>query len=187
MFVDDEMGLGPLPRTAEDPRAWALSRLNRYTSLMTKGNDHTLYAQKYPGQWKAELVLLVHSEERASSLTHVIADWQKVSRSVPLVVRALTMRQVAALLRSRVPDIADSDPEIPIKRSELRLTHSFVGEVLATFKAMRHFLRANPAIREQGCPYPEYTPALERMVVFVNRMHRELAPDNRLDSVPRDR
>ena len=77
MFVDDEMGLGPLPRSAENARAWAFSRLTRYASFMMRGGNRTLYAQKYPDRWKAELVLLAHSEERASTLTEVITEWQR--------------------------------------------------------------------------------------------------------------
>ena len=63
----------------------------------------------------------------------------------------------------------ESDLEIMIRRSELKLTCSFVAEVTATFKAVRHFLRANPAVRAQGCPYPEYSPQFERMIAFVQR------------------
>ena len=63
--------------------------------------------------------------------------------------------------------------EIPIKRRNLRLTCSFVYEVLATFKAVRHFLRANPELRAQGCPYPEYSPQFERMIAFVQDMRSE--------------
>jgi hypothetical protein len=174
VFVEDEVGLGPLPRSAENARAWALSKLNRYASLMTQGGDSTLYAQKYPDHWKAELVLLTHSEDRASCLAQVIAEWQKVNRAVPLVARAVTMRQAAGLLRGRLVDLAESDPEIPIKRREARLTCSFVGEVVATFKAVRHFLRANPAVRGLGCPYPEYSPQFERMIAFVDRMRGQL-------------
>jgi len=43
------------------------------------------------------------------------------------------MPHAAGLLRGRLPDSAESEPEIPIKRSDLRLTCSFVAEVLATF------------------------------------------------------
>src|SRR5207245_11135645 len=120
--------------------------------------------QKYPDHWNAELVLLVHSDERASDLAEVVAGWRTVTRAVPLPVRALTFRQAAAQFRARLPEVADADREIPIKRSELRLTCSFLGEVVATFKAVRHSLRANPLVRSQGCPYPEYTPQLERMM-----------------------
>ena len=81
MFVDDEMGLGPLPRSAENARAWAFSRLTRYASFMMRGGNRTLYAQKYPDRWKAELVLLAHSEERASTLTEVI---NRVAKGQPL-------------------------------------------------------------------------------------------------------
>src|SRR2546429_9890946 len=77
VFVEDEMGLGPLPRSAENARAWALSKLNRYASFMMEGGDRTLYAQKYPDHWKAELVLLADSEERSSRLTQVITEWPK--------------------------------------------------------------------------------------------------------------
>lgn len=40
----------------------------------------------------------------------------------------------------------------------------------ATFKAVRQFLRANPTVRAQGCPYPEYTPDFERMVALAQRL-----------------
>jgi hypothetical protein len=175
VFVEDEMGLGPMPKSADDARAWALSKLNRYASFMMQGRDRPYYAQKYPGHWKAELVFLVHSEERASSLTQVIAEWHKVNRSVPLVARALTMRQAVGLLRGRLPDHAEPEPEIRIKRSDLRLTCSFVYEVIATFKAVRHFLRANPAVRALGCPYPEYSPQFERMIAFVEGSRDQLS------------
>ena len=95
VFVDDEMGFGPLPRSAENARAWAFARLTRYASFMVRGGNRTLYAQKYPDRWKARLVLLTPSEERASTLTEVITEWQEVNRSVPLVARALTMRHAA--------------------------------------------------------------------------------------------
>jgi hypothetical protein len=64
------------------------------------------------------------------------------------------MRQAATLLRGRLQPLAKSDLEISIKRSELQLTCHFVAEVIATFKAVRHFLRANPAVRAQGCRTP---------------------------------
>jgi len=51
-----------------------------------------------------------------------------------------------SLLRARLPDHAEPEPDIRIKRGDLRLTCSFVYEVLPTFKAVRHFLRANPAL-----------------------------------------
>jgi len=46
--------------------------------------------------------------------------------------------------------------------------------VIATFKAVRHFLRANPALRAQGCPYPEYSAGFERMVAFVEGIRPRL-------------
>ena len=55
------------------------------------------------------------------------------------------------------------------------LTCSFVAEVTATFKAVRLFLRANPAVQQQGCPYPQYSPDFERMIAFVQRLRGRLA------------
>ena len=90
------------------------------------------------------------------------------------MIRALSFRQAAALFRSRLQPLAESDPEIPINLSEVKLTCSFVAEVTATFKAVRHFLRANPAV-QQGCPYPQYSPDFERMIAFVQRLRGRLA------------
>ena len=81
----------------------------------------------------------------------------------------------SALFRSRLQPLAESDPEIPINLSEVKLTCSFVAEVTATFKAVRHFLRANPAVQQQGCPYPQYSPDFERMIAFVQRLRGRLA------------
>ncbi|HEY4885767.1 MAG TPA: hypothetical protein VII08_19240 [Myxococcales bacterium] len=174
VFVEDEMGLGPLPRTDEGARGWALSKLHRYASFMVGGAHRTFYAQRYADEWKAELVLLVHSEERASHLANVIAEWRTLNRAVPLIVTALTMQQAVALLRGRLQILAESDLEILIRRSELKLICCFVAEVTATFKAVRHFLRANPTVRAQGCPYPEYSAEFERMIAFVQSMRRRV-------------
>jgi len=174
VFLEDEMGFGPLPRRDDGARAWALSKLSRYASFIVEGSHRTFYVQKYPDGWKAELVLLVHSDERAAAFAEVVAEWRTLNHAVPLVVRALTFWQAAALFYGRLPPLAGSDTEIPIKRSELELTCSFVAEVTATFKAVRHFLRANPAVRGQGCPYPEYSPEFERMITFVQRMRGRL-------------
>jgi hypothetical protein len=171
VFLEDEMGAGPVPRSDESAPAWALSKLRRYASFMMQGSHGTFYAQKYPDRWTAEVVLLVDSEERASNLAKTIGEWRAHNRAVPLIVRVLSFPQAATLLRGRLQRLAESDPEIPIKRSELKLTCSFVAEVTATFKAVRHFLRDNPAVRGQGCPYPEYSPEFERMITFVRRMH----------------
>src|SRR5712664_738961 len=170
VFLEDEMGGHPFPRHDESAKAWALSKLSRYASFMLLGSHRTFYAQKYPDEWKAELVLLVHSEERASHLAEVIREWRTLNRAAPLLVRALSFQQATAHLRGCLQPQGESDPEIPIKRSELKLTCSFVAEVTATFKAVRHFLRANPVVRGQGCPYPEYSSEFERMITFVERM-----------------
>jgi hypothetical protein len=100
-----------------------------------------------------------------------------------MVIHVLSFRQAAALLRGRLHPLAESDPEIQFKRSELKLTCSFVAEVTATFKAVRHFLRANPAVRAQGCPYPEYTPQFEDMITLVQRMRDQFTktPTRNLD------
>jgi hypothetical protein len=174
VFLEDEMGIHPLPRPDESAKAWALSKLNRYASFMVLGSPRTFYAQKFPDGWKAELVLLVHSDERASRLAEVIADWRTLNRAAPLVARALIFQQATTYLRGCLQPPGESDPEISIKRSELKLTCSFVAEVTATFKAVRHFLRENPAVRGQGCPYPAYSHEFERMVTFVERMRGRL-------------
>ncbi len=88
VFLEDELDVGPLPRRDESAQAWALSKPNRYASFMVQGSHRTFYAQKYPDGWKAELVLLVHFDERASNLDEVIREWRTLNRAVPLVVRA---------------------------------------------------------------------------------------------------
>src|SRR2546430_12476192 len=52
---------------------------------------------------------LVHSDERASNLGEVIREWRTLNRAAPLVVRALSFWQTAALLRGRLQPLAESD------------------------------------------------------------------------------
>lgn len=97
------------------------------------------------------------------------------NRAVPLVIRALSFPQAAALFRSRLQPWPSLIPRFRSTLSEVKLTCSFVAEVTATFKAVRHFLRANPAVQQQGCPYPQYSPDFERMIAFVQRLRGRLA------------
>jgi hypothetical protein len=173
IFLECEMGGHPLVRRDENALGSALSKLNRYAAFVVEGGPQTFYAQKYPDGWRAELVFLVHSEERAANLSGVIAGWREQNKAVPLVATALSFAQAAAHLcaRFRLP----APPEDPAlaARAELRLTCSFVSQVAATYKAVRQYLRANPAVQTQGCPYPEYTPEFERMVALVERYRKQ--------------
>ena len=63
------------------------------------------------------------------------------NRAVPLVIRALSFPQAAALFRSRLQPLAESDPEIPINLSEVKLTCSFVAEVTRSKRCGTSFAR----------------------------------------------
>lgn len=174
VFLECEMGGHPLVRRDVTSLGSALSKLQRYGAFMLEGGERTFYARKYPDGWKAELVFLVHSAERAANLTRVIQEWQEHNHAVPLVARALSFSQAAAYLCGRLQLPAQPEPAIPIPRADVKLTCAFVAEVTATFKAVRRFLRANPAVREQGCPYPEYSAEFERMVALAERLRSQV-------------
>src|SRR4051812_1468137 len=174
IFLECEMGGHPLIRRDENALGSALSKLNRYAAFVVEGGPQTFYAQKYPDGWRAELVFLVHSEERAANLTGVIAGWREQNKAVPLVATALSFAQAAGHLCARFRLPAPQEDPASAARAELRLTCSFVSQVAATYKAVRQYLRANPAVRTQGCPYPEYTPEFERMVALVERYRTQL-------------
>jgi hypothetical protein len=38
---------------------------------------------------------------------------------------------------------------------------------------VRHYLRANPQVREQGCPYPEYPAQLERALRLADSLRTQ--------------
>ena len=179
VFLEDEMGAGPLPRRDQHAANWALCTLRQYGSFMAEGAQRTFYEQEYPDRWKAELVLLVHSDERAVKSGGVIEEWRKWNRAVPLQVRALTLSQAANHFRDRLGASPPSSDVMRIDRADLKLTFSFVAEVMATYKAVRHFLRANPNVHAQGCPYPQYTPEFERMVALVHRVRTQLGGSQR--------
>jgi len=174
VFLECEMGGNPLVRKDENALGAALSKLNRYAAFVLEGTQQTYYAQKYPDGWRAELAFLVHSEKRAANLSALIARWREQNRAVPMGVFAFSFTQAAAYFsgRLRVPTPAENSasPEQP----DLHLTCLFVSQVAATYKAVRQYLRVNPAIRTQGCPYPEYTPEFERMVALVERYRTQL-------------
>ena len=174
IFLECEMGGHPLVRKDENALGSALSKLNRYAAFVLEGAQQTFYAQKYPDGWRAELAFLVHSDQRAANLGAIIASWREQNRAVPLAMSALSFAQAAAHFsgRLRLPAVAETPASV--ERFELRLTCSFVSQVAATYKAVRQYLRANPAIRAQGCPYPEYTPEFERMVALVERYRTQL-------------
>jgi hypothetical protein len=174
VFLECEMGGHPLVRRDEDALGSALSKLNRYASFMVEGGHQTFYAQKYPDAWRAELVFLVHSDERAANLSAIIARWREQNRAVPLAASAFSFAQARAQFCARFRLPGPPEPVASVQFADLRLTCSFVSEVAATYKAVRHFLRANPAVRTQGCPYPEYTPDFERMVALVERFREQL-------------
>jgi len=174
VFLECEMGGHPLVRRDEHALGSALSKLQRYGAFMVEGGQRSFYSQKYGDGWKAELAFLVHSAERASNLAKVIDEWRMQNRAVPLAVRALSFEQAAAHFCGRLRLSGPPEPELPINVQALQLTCSFVSEVLSTYKAVRHYLRANPAVRAAGCPYPEYTPAVERMAAFATDLHQRL-------------
>jgi len=157
----------------------AMSKLNRYGDFMLLECGHTtFYRQKYADGWKAELMFLTHSGERASRLASRISEWRELNRAVPLTTMVCSFSQAVAHICSRLQLHVPPRPRIPVDAADLQLTCSFVSEVTAAYKAVRHYLRANPTVRAQGCPYPEYTPEFERMVAFAERLRGQLA-DNR--------
>jgi hypothetical protein len=93
---------------------------------------------------------------------------------VPLTVHAFSFAQAARHFRGRLRLPAPPTATIGVQPTDLQLACSFVTEVTATYKAVRHFLRANPSVRTQGCPYPEYTPEFERMVELAARLRGQL-------------
>jgi len=48
VFLEDEMGIGPLPRRDDSARAWALSKPNRYASFMVEGSDRNVLRAEVP-------------------------------------------------------------------------------------------------------------------------------------------
>jgi len=174
VFLECEMGGHPLVRRDENALGSALSKLNRYAAFVAEGAPQTFYAQKYPDGWRAELVFLLHSEQRAANLSALIAEWREHNKAVPLAVSAFSFAQAGAHFAARLRLPAPPEDAASTVRAEQRLTCSFVSQVAATYKAVRQYLRANPAVRTQGCPYPEYTPEFERMVALVERYRTQL-------------
>ena len=170
IFLECEMGGHPLARRDENAQGSALSKLQRYAAFMVEGSPRTFYEQRYPDGWKAELVFLVHSDERASNLARLIGSWRESNRASTLLARSFSFRQAPAHFCARLRLPRPSRPPVGIETEDLQLACTFVSQVTTTYKAVRHFLRANPAIRAQGCPYPEYSAEFERMVAFTERV-----------------
>ena len=110
---------------------------------------------------------MMPSAQRAANLTALIGRWREQNRAVPMEVSARNFAEAATHFSARLRPPATAETPASAERFEPRLTCSFVTQVAATYKAVRQYLRANPAVRAQGCPYPEYTPEFERMVALV--------------------
>ncbi len=177
VFLECET-MNALARREERVLGSALSKLQRYGAFMLEGGQPTFYRQKYADGWKAELMFLTRSGDRASKLTSAISEWREHNRAVPLVPRAFSFSQAIAHLCARLRLQGAPGPRISVDAADLQLTCSFVSEVTAGYKAVRHYLRANPGVRAQGCPYPEYTTEFERMVALAERLRGQLG-DNR--------
>jgi hypothetical protein len=187
VFLECEMGGHPLVRRDEHALGSVSSKLQRYGSFMIRGEQHSFYAQKYGDGWEAELVFLVHSDDRAANVSKLITEWRAQNRAVPLAVRAFSFEQAPAHFCGRLRLPVAPDPGPPVSAHEAQLTCSFVDEVIATYKSVRHYLRANPGVREAGCPYPEYSASFEPMVAFTARLREQLQkPRSRKDGHAQD-
>jgi hypothetical protein len=172
VFLECEMGGHPLARREESALGSVRSKLQRYAAFMQEGGQTTFYAQRFADGWKAELVFLVHSEQRAANAAALIEEWRGQNRALQLTVRALSFDRMAAhyLARLRLP--AAPEAGVMLSAADVRLACSFVSEVLGTYKLVRHYLRANPEVRAKGCPYPEYSTDFEAMVALAERLRR---------------
>lgn len=172
VFLECEMGGHPLARREESALGSVRSKLQRYGSFMLEGGHKTFYAQRFDDGWRAELVFLMHSEQRTANAAALVEGWRGQNRAVPLTVRAVSFERMAApfLARLRLPEAPE--PGIVITSADVRLACSFFNEVLRTYKLVRHYLRANPEIRAKGCPYPVYSTDFEAMVAFTDRLRQ---------------
>jgi hypothetical protein len=89
VFVEDEMGLGPLPRSTENARAWALSKLGRYASFMMQGRDRTLCAN------------IQTTGRRSSFSSSTLKSARRASRRSSLSGRSSTAPYLSSRERSR--------------------------------------------------------------------------------------
>ncbi len=101
LFLEYETGTQTLVGDAERSPGATSAKLERYDNFFA-ARDHadvraTLYARMYPDGWSPELVFVVGSESRRTSVTEVIQKWKAQPRSIN--ARAMLAAEVVQFAR----------------------------------------------------------------------------------------
>lgn len=171
VFIECEMGGHPVIRHPKSERDSVLAKLQRYGAFVFGVGQKSHYALRFVDCWKPELLVLVHSQERAESVARALEVWRADHRDHPLVVRVLDLHGALAEYAPRLGLPAPPAPTVGVAADDLRALLEALQQSVVTYKTVRHFADAHPQLRAKGLPFPEYTAEFRRA--------NELAPELR--------
>jgi len=179
-FLECEMGTHTIAPRESDAPGSTLSKAERYHTFLadTSALDgrKTHYQSQYQDAFAPEVLFLVRTEGRASSVNTVLAAWRaKSGHNRPSAIRALTFHAAATELRrlaglAPLAAVASSSPAtsaapICLSGAEVKLLQSCL------YDAMRSIKRARAVFRELRRPeLPEYPPTYEQAWALLARL-----------------
>jgi hypothetical protein len=179
-FLECEMGTHTIsPREGDAPGS-TLSKAERYHTFLsdTSALDgrKTHYQSQYQDTFAPEVIFLVRTEGRASSVNAALAAWRaKSGHNRPSAIRALTFHAAATELRrlaglAPLAAVASSSPATwaappHLSGTEVKLLQGCLNDAIRSIK------RARAVFRELHRPeLPEYPPTYEQAWALLGRL-----------------
>jgi hypothetical protein len=179
VFIECEMGGHPVMRHAKSEHDSVFAKLHRYATFIRPAGQTSHYALKFADRWKPEMLLLVHSAERAENITRALAAWRAEHADHPLVPRALDLRGALSEYAPRLGWPPPAAPMVELEARQVQMLVAALQQTVTTYKGVRQFLRAHPEVRASGCPYPEYTIEYEQAVALAEELRKQRAEASR--------
>ncbi len=164
LFLECEMGTHPIASAARPKPGSTIAKVQNYEGFLRSYVDasatQTFYARSYPDNYVPEVLFLVRTAHRATTVNEAIRRWQQRLGTQTCVARALTVEaardELLKVLRSHSKPSGVS-PERRLSLEDLATVRRFYNGTVLAFKEMRAKARA-----QRETP-PAYPPMVEEM------------------------
>lgn len=179
IFLECEMGGHSIAALSDEKQGATLAKVGRYTEYLASFADvrakKTYYAEQYSDGFVPEVLFLVKTESRATSINEAIAASRSLAARASLKTRALTFTQAPneflPLLGVEVPsERGAASGAGALTEGEVKAVHAFYRSVHAFYKARRDKARASKE------PVPEYPQGIAEVHRLLAERGLEKAP-----------
>ena len=172
LFLECEMGTHPIASAARPKPGSTIAKVQNYEGFLRSYVDaratQTFYARSYPDNYVPEVLFLVRTAHRATTVNEAIRQWQQRLGTQTCVARALTVEaardELLQVLRSP-SNPSTVSPERRLSLEDVATVRRFYNGTVLAFKEMRAKARA-----QREAP-PAYPPMVEEMQALVERLH----------------